>query len=160
MVWNTGTLSLKYNQINILNAGLLVNSIHSGSISLFIREVPRVRSWTGQWQCSVWAHSLAQVPVLGLWVPFSVPTNLSLSCSGQEPSPQEEEDPHVGIQCYLHAHSSLSVCGSAPGLGKRYHPSLLWETSRRTQGETSSATNREMFSILIYIDCLWNFTLK
>ena len=37
----------------------------------------------------------------------SAPTNLSLSCSGQEPFPQEEADPHVGYSA-----SSMPTRGS------------------------------------------------
>lgn len=111
MVWNTGTLSLKYNRINYPEWWITGEQHPQWFHFSVYQEVPRggLGQASGNAVCgpTVWLRC----QFWGCGYP-SVPTNLSLSCSGQEPSPQEEEDPHVGIQCYLHAHSSLSVCGS------------------------------------------------
>lgn len=63
----------------------------------FIQGSARVRSWTGQWQCSVWALIWLRCQFWGCGYPSrSPPTS---ACLAQDKSPLPKGDPHVGIQC-------------------------------------------------------------
>lgn len=113
---------------------------------LRVREVLRMSSEqpsgnAGCW-CAMWLGSVGALLL-------KPPTQLSLPCWGSESPQPGEADTHWGI--WYRSPPSRSSAFVVPLLiwGNDITLISLWETSIRIQGNASSATNLEMFKILI-----------